>query len=243
MKSIQQAMTGALAQINQFPDKRQQASQSTHNDRVEAVLGELGKQLRSIYPAWKQSLPTTEDVQRWKQQMRQAMVENGINTIEQIERGLAAARADSRPWWPSIGQVVQWCLGVGVSDEQITSAFQRMINRQEPADDIEYATRLEVQFACRNQLPADKALALFKSAFVRITAQVQRGERIPSMSTPLLENAAPSSRDFIEQKISERMASSNRPLTPIEQRMAALRQQQRSKGRGESFKYRRSNAG
>lgn len=239
-KSLQQIAGTAMQQVGAAEVCEVEISQ---DNPVVQIISDTLERLKACKPAWKNSLSSNREVMAWKREWTVAIARAGVVSQEQLERGIVMAQRDTKPFMPSVGQFIEWCLGVGVSDEHITSAFQRMINRQEPADDIEYATRLEVQFACRNQLPADKALALFKSAFVRITAQVQRGERIPSMSTPLLENAAPSSRDFIEQKISERMASSNRPLTPIEQRMTALRQQQRSKGRGESFKYRRSNAG
>jgi len=237
MKDMNQAMTGAMQTINSAKN----APQATHavDSQIDAVLSELAKQLRDIRPAWKQALPTTESVKRWKAQMRQAMEENGIHSLAQIERCLIAARADDSAFWPSIGQIVNWCLGVNSNDDQIRAAFDRCRSKQPYADDIEYAAWLDVGFECR-RLPIGKDFELFKTVYLRKLAMAQRGERLPSRNVKMIANEAPSARDYVEDEINKRLADGNRPLTSIEQRMAALRQQNRTKGRGETFKYRRA---
>lgn len=237
MKDLTQAMSGAI-QAMKTVNTSAVTAQDT-DTRVDTILSELAKQLRDIRPAWKQALPTTDAVRGWKAQMRLAMTENGINSLIQIERCLAKARADDSAFWPSIGQLVQWCLGTESNESQIREAFDRCRTKQNYADDVEYSTWLEVGFECK-RLPIGKDFDLFKTVYLRKLTMAQRGEILPSKDTPLLQNQAPSARGYIEDEIAKRIADGNRPLTSIEKRMSALRQQQRTKGKGETFKYRRA---
>lgn len=237
MKDLTQAMIGTMQTLKTAQNKPQISPVA--DIQVDAILSELAKQLRDIRPAWKQALPTTESVKRWKVQMRLAMIENGIGSLAQVERCLVKARADDSVFWPSIGQLVQWCLGVESNDNLIREAFDRCRTKQNYADDVEYAVWLDVGFECK-RLSIGKDFELFKAVYLRNLALVQRGERLPSKNIPLLQNQAPSARENIEDEIAKRLADSNRPLTCIEKRMAALRAQQRSRDKGESFKYRRT---
>lgn len=221
MKDLQQAMSGAMRDVGRQRPAHQ-------NYQAESIMTELISQLKSIKPAWRQALSTTEDVRAWKRQMLQALVENGISTIEQISRGMTAARADKNPWWPSVGQVIDWCNNASISDAEISEAFMRLISAKPAKTDAEYAARNSCGYACRTQLPRDKALALFGSELRRFLEMDCRGEPIPRMNTKMLANPnAPSARDSIEEKIRRRM-SGEVEITDLERRLLSIKKDNRT---------------
>jgi len=62
-------------------------------------------------PAWKNSV--MGDPAQWardyRSQLLAAMVEQGINSTEMIERGMTKLRATDKPWLPAPGEFCQWC--------------------------------------------------------------------------------------------------------------------------------------
>lgn len=51
-----------------------------------------------------------------KRQWVLALLENGISTLDYINRGLAMARKDTSPYFPSVGQFVKWCSLMNIAD-------------------------------------------------------------------------------------------------------------------------------
>lgn len=73
------------------------------------IVNDLFKRLRVCFPAWKNSFP---DVESWKLAKRswvEAFIEHGICTDTQLELGIRKATEIGSPFWPAVGQFVQWC--------------------------------------------------------------------------------------------------------------------------------------
>lgn len=225
-KSLNQVADSAIEYIEQqgrmsVPDKSNPLALGA-DSHVATIVNETLKQLIAIKPAWKAALGDKGAVAQWKKSWTVAFAQNGIQSLPQIELGIKRAQCDASPFLPSVGQFIEWCNPAGIDETEIIEAFARMIDRKRAANDIEYATRLRCGFACKNLLPHDKAIALFSSNMKLVSAKVARGEHIASLSTPMLENKAPSARDYFEQQMQQR-----EPKTYIEARIQRLRLQQR----------------
>ena len=64
--------------------------------------------LKLIFPAWKQNFTTTQSYQATKELWLNTLIDEGINTQKQIDRGLKAAKLSETAFFPSIGQFVSW---------------------------------------------------------------------------------------------------------------------------------------
>lgn len=66
--------------------------------------------MKAIFPAW--SAATKGDGDLEKQVRREwlaGLIENNIDSMEKIERGLARCRAHRSPFLPSVGEFASWC--------------------------------------------------------------------------------------------------------------------------------------
>lgn len=94
-----------------------------------------------------------------------------------------------------------------------------MIKRQNPLDNVEYATRNEVGFQCRTQLSEQKARKLFNETYTYWYDKQSRGEQIPDMNQKKIQ--AQTSITETDKIITNRINSSNK--THIELRMESIR--------------------
>jgi len=65
--------------------------------------------LQTIFPAWKNALPTTQHLEAAKRQWLEALVENGIDSSEKLNIGLKKARDEGGDFFPSPAKFVSWC--------------------------------------------------------------------------------------------------------------------------------------
>lgn len=74
---------------------------------IESVMNDLFKKLAASCP---KLLTMTEDqLNTLKKQWIYGFVENGINTIEQIQDGMRAVRAKENGYLPSVGEFIAYC--------------------------------------------------------------------------------------------------------------------------------------
>ncbi len=225
-KALSQLADGAVEYIEQQSSRHVvKPDVASDNQPIANIVNQTLKQLVAVKPAWKAALGNSEQVAAWKRAWTLAFAQHGIRTIQQLELGITQAQRDPSPFMPSVGQFIEWCNPAALSTEQIMDAFSRMIERKKPLNDIEHATRLKCGFQCKNHLSHDKALSLFSVNMKAFAAKAARGEHIPSIDTPLLENKAPSQRDHFEVLIQQRQ-----PKTRLEARIQRLRLQQRRAG-------------
>jgi hypothetical protein len=73
------------------------------------VINKLFADLQGLFPAWRQSYPGEADLAAAKRAWTRALVESGVTTEKQLQWGLRRARRSGSPFWPSVGQFIQWC--------------------------------------------------------------------------------------------------------------------------------------
>ncbi|MEB0133598.1 replication protein P [Pseudomonas sp. CCI2.4] len=74
------------------------------------VVNALFKELRAIFPAWKQAWPDDEALDAAKRSWIKGFIVAGINTLEQIRYGLQNCRQSGTDFAPSVGKFIKWCL-------------------------------------------------------------------------------------------------------------------------------------
>ena len=95
----------------------------------EQIVNKILVDLKAMKTGWRAAFKSQVEVDRYKEQLLKACVENGVNSIEMIERGLSAARMDESDFFPSIGKFIRWCKPVEhhehIRMQQATREFRR----------------------------------------------------------------------------------------------------------------------
>ena len=175
-------MKDLKAVMNKMQSNMQQTSiANQHNEilkkqvseNAKHVIDDLFNELKSCYPAWRQALNTEAAWNNAKKTWTKAFIENNISNKRQVETGMTAARKGDNPFWPSVGQFISWCDGPLIDTDE---AFNCMISGKPSNGIAEWQTRQECSFRCKQQLPEDKARALFKKVLIRNIQLVKNGE-------------------------------------------------------------------
>lgn len=84
-----------------------------------------------------------------KQQWILGFAENGIKTFEQVKRGMAAARAKTNGYLPSVGEFISWCnsynnheLGLPTQDE-LEARLQKYFGYAKEPHNFKFRSRAE----------------------------------------------------------------------------------------------------
>ena len=75
----------------------------------EGIINNALTELKKTKTAWRTSFKSQLEVDGYKEHLLTACIENGINTQEQIDRGLSNARKDESDFLPSVGKFIGWC--------------------------------------------------------------------------------------------------------------------------------------
>lgn len=226
MKDLKQVMTNMQNKMQTINADNQQKEllkqQVTEN--AKSVIDNLFNELKSCYPAWKQAFDTREAWVSAKKTWTKAFIENNISSTEQVKLGLTEARKGTNPFWPSVGQFINWCDGPQIDTDD---AFNRMIDKKPCNGVAEYETRLECSFRCKTQLPEDKARALFKKVLTRNIEKVKSGELVERDINPVQmpspevfrETETPEQRNVrLDAEIEQMLASGIKLIGPYRKR-------------------------
>ena len=90
-----------------------------------------------------------EQLKILKQQWILGFAENGIKTFEQVKRGMAAARAKTNGYLPSVGEFISWCnsydnheLGLPTQDE-LEARLQKYFGYAKEPHNFKFRSRAE----------------------------------------------------------------------------------------------------
>lgn len=79
------------------------------DDNTKKVVNELFSVIRAINPAFKQAWPTEAEYRATKRQWMLAFQGAGIDSIEQLKKGVSTLRLTKSPFVPSPGQFIDMC--------------------------------------------------------------------------------------------------------------------------------------
>lgn len=76
---------------------------------IAKIINEIFKRLKGIYPAWRSAFKSEEELANMKREWTIGLYESNIRTSEQIALGLKNCRKQNSPFFPSIGEFIQFC--------------------------------------------------------------------------------------------------------------------------------------
>jgi hypothetical protein len=228
LKAVMQNMQSNMQQTH-ITNQQNELLKKQVSENAKSVIDDLFNELKSCYPAWKQAFDNREAWNAAKKTWTKAFIENNISNQHQVSLGLAAARKGDNPFWPSVGQFINWCDGPEIDTDE---AFNRMIDHKPYVGVAEYETRQEVGFRCKQQLSEDKARALFKKVLTRNIQRVKNGELVePEVIAKRVEapeefrnRETPEQRNIrLDAEIAAMQASGTRLIGPYKKRFLELR--------------------
>lgn len=168
--------------------QRPRTEQEPDSERLRNAAGIINKlfaELQACFPAWRQSFPGQQDVAAAKRAWARGLVEAGINSEQQLQWGLGKARQSESPFWPSVGQFVQWCqpdpADFGLPSPE--TAYREACRKAHPTADRSqwshpavYVTAREVGSFELTNLPSSQSQPLFERAYGIAIRRVMAGE-------------------------------------------------------------------
>lgn len=104
------------------------------SDDTAHVVNILFRELKAIFPAFRQAWPSDEEFNRAKLNWVKAFQAVGLNRIEQIRFGVEKCRLSGRPFAPSVGEFIQWCkrspVDIGLPEFEKAYQMSIKINQQ-----------------------------------------------------------------------------------------------------------------
>lgn len=150
------------------------------SDSDAAAVGRLLEQLKIVFPAWKRAFPTAEAEKRAGMEWTRALVDANCTSREQLARGMAKARAQDMPFFPSPGTFIKWCeltpesMGLPSMKQAFEDAARR--RNSHPAVALAArATRFEAQ-----TLSAEEYRPVFEQAYSQLVRRVMAGDDLES---------------------------------------------------------------
>ena len=163
------------------------------SDATAKVINGLFRELRSIFPAWKQAWPDMTTYKAAKQQWMLGFLEAGICSTEQLSFGLMQARQAAKDFVPNVGVFIGWCtptpemLGLprlaAAHREACLNSHPSMADQAKWSHDAVWHTAKECGFEHLNRLPHDLSIKLFERNYTITVRRVLAG--LPLQKMPL----------------------------------------------------------
>ncbi|QMV16667.1 replication protein P [Vibrio spartinae] len=204
-------------------DREASADQQSADTFAAQIVNMILRELRGIHPAWRASIRSEQEYETLKLNYVKAMMEQGVNTMVQVQRGLRMARANSSDFIPGPGKFCAWCL----DDEAWLSAYQRMMMRRVPQSRLEQLVRNECEFDAR-KLNQEKAQQLFEKTYHKWVQRERHGTLPPQVS----RLSSPIVTTEFDRLRYERGVPDPNTLTGIFKRVAELGQRYQSNKMG-----------
>lgn len=161
------------------------------------VVNALIKELKAIFPAWRQAWPDDNDLKAYKRSMTKGFIAERITNIEQIRFGVEACRQLPSDFVPSVGRFIAMCrpgpelLGLPSEDEAYAEAARNAypsggsVVWSHPA--VAHAAR-EVGLYNLSTMPLKASRMLFCRAYEIVCRRVANGEPLRPILVGLPES-------------------------------------------------------
>lgn len=78
-------------------------------DESETIVNHILTELKKGKTAWRTSFKSQFEVDSYKEQLLSACKNNGINSMDKVEKGLKTSRDNPSPFLPDVGTFISWC--------------------------------------------------------------------------------------------------------------------------------------
>ena len=152
------------------------------------LVSKTVKELKIIFTGWRAALKTEEDLNGYKQSLLLALMSQGIDSMEMIDRGLKRAESESihRDFMPPANRFAFWCkpqpedFGLMCVDDACRAATVEAGKhpeiRQWPHE-VVYKAASEFGVQRLSELSQDKALKEFTRVYQSVCARYVGGDR------------------------------------------------------------------
>lgn len=177
-------VSNVLARIK-ARDAMTTAQQPNIDEAAGRVVNALIKELKAIFPAWRQAWADDDDLKAYKKTMTKAFIAERIFNIEQIRFGVEACRQLPSDFVPSVGRFIAMCrpgpeaLGLPSESEAYAEAARNaypgagQVVWSHPA--VSHAAR-EVGLYNLSTMPLKASRMLFNRAYEIVCRMVANGE-------------------------------------------------------------------
>lgn len=189
-----------LARINGRNPKTPSVDAPANIDEAAGrVVNALIKELKAIFPAWKQAWPDDDSLQMYKRAMVKGFVQSGIFKVEQIKFGVQACRLLPSDFVPSVGRFIAMCqptpelLGLPSEDDAYAEAARNsypnagQVVWTHPA--VSHAAR-EVGLYNLSTMPLKASRLLFSRSYAIVCRMLANGEELRPILVGLPETVA-----------------------------------------------------
>lgn len=80
------------------------------DEATQRALADLMIRLKGVYTGWRQVWPTDAEALAWQDELLAECIRSGVLDPRLIQQGMRTAGRDRRPWPPTPGEFVSWCL-------------------------------------------------------------------------------------------------------------------------------------
>lgn len=191
MKHISEIpLRGALAAAQPAP-----ARQVVMSEESSKVVNALFRELKAIFPAWRNAWPQPEDEAAARQSWIKAFTAANLRNLDQIRYGVERCRMSAKPYMPSVGEFIQWCKPspevLGCPD--VRTAYRMACRLAHPTADREGVHPAVWHAACETglhelrELPERDSRPLFERNYGLTLGMVERGQPLREIPKALPE--------------------------------------------------------
>ncbi|HII3707923.1 replication protein P [Pasteurella multocida] len=208
MKSANQIAMSLIGSDKNY--KAPQVAKAEVTVEMNKTIDLLFTRLKTIFPAWRSAFSSDFEYNEAKKYWLETLINERITSVAQIRIGVERARKSESPFFPSVGQFIEWCnegalesQGMPLLEELLErikqySRYHGFDNQQEFQFKNKVEQYLVFDLYCRNKEFGWSAEELRKhaKAFLKATAdKLARGEELPELAL-----AIPEKPSFIDPK-------------------------------------------
>lgn len=94
--------------IGSEPNYIKPTKQAEIPEQISNAVNRVFQRLKVIFPAWKTAFADENDYAEAKRYWLETLIAEGI-TVYQLKNGIEQARLSNNPFFPSLGQFIEWC--------------------------------------------------------------------------------------------------------------------------------------
>lgn len=98
-----------LIDLGRIKAEKQADKTDAISEETAHVVNILFRELKAIFPAFRQAWPTDDEFNRAKINWVKAFQSVKLNKIELVRYGLEKCRLSGRPFAPTVGEFIEWC--------------------------------------------------------------------------------------------------------------------------------------
>lgn len=188
MKRAQDLIPAASRQLA-TPPAHQKLQAVADDAQAGQLINDLIRELRAIFPAWKQAWPTAKHQELAKVTWTKAIVEAGITDWSMIERGLQWCRSIGTDFMPSAGKFMEHCwptpVELGLPDaetaywEACRFSHPAMAGHERWSHPAVYHAAIKCSRHSLLHLPVETSRLKFQAAYRDICRELARGVVLP----------------------------------------------------------------